>query len=135
MMPSSRASFLSSCLLLVGALASPRVLQHRQTNPQLEYDYVIVGGGTAGLTLAARLTEDNFASVAVIEAGTYYQMSNTFASAVPAGDILFIGTSPTDVNPNVDWSFVTVPQAGGNQRVIHYPRGKCLGGRYGKFNQ
>lgn len=35
------------------------------------YDYVIIGGGTAGLTLAARLTEDNFASVAVIEAGTY----------------------------------------------------------------
>lgn len=35
------------------------------------YDYVIVGGGTAGLTLAARLTEDDFATVAVVEAGTY----------------------------------------------------------------
>jgi choline dehydrogenase len=40
------------------------------------YDYVIVGGGTGGLTIAARLAEDKNASVAVIEAGGFYQIDN-----------------------------------------------------------
>jgi choline dehydrogenase len=40
------------------------------------YDYVVVGGGTAGLTIAARLAEDNNITVAVIEAGGFYQMDN-----------------------------------------------------------
>lgn len=40
----------------------------------------------------------------------------------------FCGSSPTDTNPLVDWDFNTVPQAGANQRVVHYARGKCLGG-------
>lgn len=40
------------------------------------YDYVIVGGGTGGLTIAARLAEDKNASVAIIEAGGFYQIDN-----------------------------------------------------------
>ena len=40
------------------------------------YDYVVVGGGTAGLTIAARLAEDSDVSVAVIEAGGWYQQDN-----------------------------------------------------------
>lgn len=40
------------------------------------YDYAVVGGGTAGLAIAARLAEDNNASVAVIEAGGFYQIDN-----------------------------------------------------------
>lgn len=40
------------------------------------YDYVIIGGGTAGLTIAARLAEDEEVSVAVIEAGGFYQIEN-----------------------------------------------------------
>jgi len=40
------------------------------------YDFVIVGGGTGGLAIAARLAEDKNASVAVIEAGGFYQMDN-----------------------------------------------------------
>jgi hypothetical protein len=40
------------------------------------YDYVVVGGGTAGLTIAARLAEDSDVSVAVIEAGGFYQQDN-----------------------------------------------------------
>jgi len=40
------------------------------------YDYVVVGGGTAGLTIAARLAEDPDVSVAVIEAGGFYQQDN-----------------------------------------------------------
>lgn len=74
------------------------------------YDYVVVGGGTAGLALAARLSEDNFASVAVIEAGTYYEVSNPVLSSTPATDVVFIGASPTDTNPAVDVS--DVPEKG-----------------------
>lgn len=40
------------------------------------YDYVVVGGGTAGLTIAARLAEDKDVSVAVVEAGGFYQVEN-----------------------------------------------------------
>ena len=40
------------------------------------YDYVVIGGGTAGLTIAARLAEDPDVSVAVIEAGGFYQQDN-----------------------------------------------------------
>lgn len=50
------------------------------------FDYVIVGGGTAGLTLAARLSEDSSTSVAVIEAGTYYSISDPLLASTPAGD-------------------------------------------------
>lgn len=40
------------------------------------YDYVIVGGGTGGLTIAARLAEEEGVTVAVVEAGGFYQMDN-----------------------------------------------------------
>lgn len=40
------------------------------------YDYIVIGGGTAGLTIAARLAEDSDVSVAVIEAGGFYQQDN-----------------------------------------------------------
>jgi choline dehydrogenase len=40
------------------------------------YDYVVIGGGTAGLTIAARLAEDSDVSVAVIEAGGFYHQDN-----------------------------------------------------------
>lgn len=40
------------------------------------YDYVVIGGGTAGLTIAARLAEDSDVSVAVVEAGGFYQQDN-----------------------------------------------------------
>ena len=75
------------------------------------YDYVIVGGGTAGLTLATRLAEDSSLSIAVIEAGGFYEIDNGNLSTTPAYDIFFSGTSPSDVNPKVDWGFVTEPQA------------------------
>jgi choline dehydrogenase len=74
------------------------------------YDYIVVGGGTAGLTLASRLVEQNAGSVAVIEAGTFYEMyGNT--SQVPAYAATWIGKSPEDSNPAADWDYVTTPQA------------------------
>ncbi|KAJ5033354.1 uncharacterized protein L3040_008472 [Drepanopeziza brunnea f. sp. 'multigermtubi'] len=92
------------------------------------YDYVVVGGGTAGLAMAARLSENSAISVAVIEAGSLYQVTNPLLSSTPAGDVYWAGSSPTDTNPLVDWNFVTAPQAGAQNRKIHYARGKCLGG-------
>ncbi|KAH7313737.1 hypothetical protein B0I35DRAFT_355786 [Stachybotrys elegans] len=99
---------------------------------EASYDFVIVGGGTAGLTLAARLSEDASVSVAVIEAGTYYQIGNPLLSSTPLGACAFIGTSPDDCNPAVDWSITTTPQKGASNRQLHYPRGKCLGGSSGR---
>jgi len=94
------------------------------------YDYVIIGGGTAGLTLANRLSANGALSVAVVEAGTLYQITNPLLSQTPAGDVIFVGSDPADTNPLVDWNFITAPQAGANGRSLHYARGKCLGGRY-----
>lgn len=75
------------------------------------YDYVIVGGGTAGLTIAARLAEDTSITVAVIEAGGFYELDNPNVSVVPGEASYFTGTSPDDTNPKLDWGFVTEPQA------------------------
>jgi choline dehydrogenase-like flavoprotein len=113
--------------LLPTALSVP--VGEKEKRQDAAYDYVIVGGGTAGLALAARLTEDPSITVAVIEAGSLYQVTNPLLSTLPAGDVIFAGASPLDTNPVVDWNFITTPQAGANGRRLHYPRGKCLGGR------
>lgn len=91
------------------------------------YDYVVVGGGTAGNTIGTRLAEAGH-KVAIIEAGEYYEVSEPVLSTAPAGDLFLVGADPTDANPLADWVFVTEPQAGANGRKLHYARGKCLGG-------
>ncbi|KAF2674660.1 GMC oxidoreductase [Microthyrium microscopicum] len=101
-------------------------------NRDATYDYVVVGAGTAGLTIAARLAEQKNITVAVIEAGTFYQVSNILIDSTPGGDVLFVGAywgdNPIKNNAFVDWKFITTPQKGANNRLIHYARGKCLGG-------
>ncbi|KAL8799140.1 MAG: hypothetical protein Q9182_006115 [Xanthomendoza sp. 2 TL-2023] len=91
------------------------------------FDYIIVGAGTAGLTIASRLAADSSLSVAVIEAGAFYEAEGN-TSVVPGYCTAFSGTDPADTNPSIDWSFVTVPQAGADDRRLHYARGKTLGG-------
>lgn len=96
------------------------------------YDYVIVGGGTAGLTLAARLAETKNYSVAVVEAGSFYDITNGNNSVVPLLDLLgiaFIDPSETFTpQPLMDWSLLSEPVAQAGQRRVHYAQGKTLGG-------
>ncbi|CAG8322249.1 unnamed protein product [Penicillium salamii] len=92
------------------------------------FDYVVVGGGNAGLTIASRLAENRTVSVAVIEAGGFYEFDNGNYSVVPGHSSYYTGSDPTDYQPLVDWGFSTQPQSALGGRVLHYARGKTLGG-------
>lgn len=75
------------------------------------YDYVVIGGGTAGLTVARRLAANASGTVAVIEAGDFYEFSNGNLSEVPAFATQFTGNDPVQKNPYLDWYMYTEPQA------------------------
>ncbi|EED13644.1 choline dehydrogenase, putative [Talaromyces stipitatus ATCC 10500] len=92
------------------------------------YDYIVVGGGNAGLTVATRLAEQQSGSVAVVEAGTFYEISNGNLSQVPGLDDNYISKRPDDWHPLIDWGYVTSPQQSALDVEMHYARGKCLGG-------
>lgn len=98
-------------------------------NPSVHatYDYVVVGGGTAGITIASRLAENNY-SVALVEAGGFYETKSLTAS-IPGADSLGVGSSIKS-SSSIDWQFVAYGVPGANYRDVHYPRGKCLGGSY-----
>jgi len=83
------------------------------------FDYIIVGGGSAGCVLAARLSENPGISVALLEAGPADQ--SVFIHC-PAGLAVLAQTG------QVNWQFETVPQAGLNGRTGYQPRGRVLGG-------
>ena len=83
-----------------------------------EYDYVIVGAGSAGCVLAARLSEDPDVSVALIEAGPPDTIENIH---VP---IAF----PALFRTQVDWDYSTAAEPYADRRRIYLPRGKTLGG-------
>lgn len=95
------------------------------------YDYVVVGGGTSGLTLASRLAATS-ASVAVVEAGGFYEVENGNNSVVPLYSltgIAFIDPSPGFTpQPLMDWSLVSEPIPGAGGRQVHYAQAKTLGG-------
>ncbi|ETN44713.1 uncharacterized protein HMPREF1541_10383 [Cyphellophora europaea CBS 101466] len=94
------------------------------------YDYVIVGGGTSGLAMAARLAENGSYTVAVIEAGGFYGVDNGNISVVPNLGLIY--TSPLlvlkDAYPTVDWGITTTNQTGLMGQQYHYGRGRTLGG-------
>ncbi|KAJ7488067.1 alcohol oxidase [Mycena latifolia] len=84
------------------------------------FDFVIVGGGTCGLTLAARLTEDANVSVLVLEAGA----ANLDDPLILTPALFFIHLN----NPQYDWAFTTVAQENAAGRSVSFGRGKGLGG-------
>ncbi|GAA5959711.1 hypothetical protein JCM21900_001400 [Sporobolomyces salmonicolor] len=88
------------------------------------FDYVIVGGGTAGLVIANRLSENSSITVAVIEAGT--NGSAVEDSILAPAQAYFSGIA--NINSPYDWQYDTVNQSELNNREIYWPRGKLLGG-------
>ncbi|KAF2135275.1 GMC oxidoreductase [Aplosporella prunicola CBS 121167] len=92
------------------------------------FDYVIVGGGTAGLTVASRLAEYGKFSVAVVEAGGFAEIENGNLSQIPAMAPRFASDSIEDIQAAVDWGIITEPEPTLNNRRLHYTQGKCLGG-------
>lgn len=86
------------------------------------FDYVIVGGGTAGLAVAARLSEDPHVQVGVIEAGP------SALNGEDAGAITIPGRYGEAIGSKYDWQFETIPQKGLINRSIPWPRGRVLGG-------
>ncbi|KAI4258800.1 MAG: hypothetical protein L6R42_004894 [Xanthoria sp. 1 TBL-2021] len=98
------------------------------------FDYIVVGGGTAGLAIAGRLAANPAITVAVVEAGGFYEIDNGNGSVIPAlAPLQHVGSLPNDTQPLIDWGFVTVPQAGANGRRMHYARGKTLGGSSARY--
>ena len=73
----------------------------------------VVGGGTAGLTVATRLAESGGLSVAVVEGGSFYEIDNGNVSQVPAFAVQYSSASPSTIQPAVDWGIITVPQTVG----------------------
>ncbi|CAI7673639.1 unnamed protein product [Penicillium manginii] len=90
---------------------------------KIPFDVLIIGGGTAGLVLAARLSEEPHIQVGVIEAGSL--RLDDLKVNLPTGPGQMMG------DPNYDWNFESVPQTGTHGKTYHIPRGKMLGGSSG----
>lgn len=84
------------------------------------YDYVVVGGGTAGLVVAARLTENPNVTVGVIEAGENRMDDKQIST--PSLYPSLIG------RPTYDWCMTSIPQPNAGNKTYSMPRGKVLGG-------
>ncbi|MCB1536213.1 MAG: GMC family oxidoreductase N-terminal domain-containing protein [Rhodoblastus sp.] len=84
-----------------------------------EFDYIVVGAGTAGCIVANRLSADAAKRVLLLEAGG---RDNWIWFHIPVGYLFAIG------NPRSDWMFKTEAEPGLNGRALGYPRGKVIGG-------
>jgi choline dehydrogenase len=84
-----------------------------------DYDYVVVGAGSAGCVVANRLSADSTKRVLLLEAGG---QDDWIWFHIPVGYLFLIG------NPRSDWMFETEAEPGLNGRKLNYPRGKAIGG-------
>lgn len=84
-----------------------------------EYDYVVVGAGSAGCVVANRLSANPAHRVLLLEGGG---TDSWIWFHIPVGYLFAIG------NPRADWMFETEPEPGLNGRILKYPRGKVIGG-------
>ncbi|KAF9475360.1 pyranose dehydrogenase [Pholiota conissans] len=106
-------------LLLLASVCSAKVFNSVGQLPTTEFDFVIVGGGTAGSVLASRLTEVSNFTVLLIEAGP--SNANILDSEVPFFWQNLQGS-------RYDWNFTSVAQPALNNRTLAYARGRVLGG-------
>ena len=88
-------------------------------NSKYHYDYVVVGAGSAGCVIASRLAESLSASVLLLEAGG---SDNRLSIRMPSAFYMPLNDS------RINWGFFSEPESGLNNRRIHCPRGKVLGG-------
>ncbi|EJW21571.1 choline dehydrogenase-like flavoprotein [alpha proteobacterium IMCC14465] len=84
-----------------------------------EFDYIIIGAGTAGCLLANRLSQNPDNKVLILEAGSKDKYLRT---KIPVGYLFSMG------NPKTDWCYTTEKEDGLNGRSLTYPRGRVLGG-------
>ncbi|KAF8888805.1 alcohol oxidase [Infundibulicybe gibba] len=115
-MPSTRPILLLWSVVVAIGLARATFIDASAAK-KIEYDFIIVGGGTAGNVVANRLSENPKHNILVLEAGprgTYMQVPFLCTSLAP--------------KTSFDWNFTTTPQIGLGNRVIPYPRGHVLGG-------
>ncbi|QRV98567.1 GMC oxidoreductase [Ceratobasidium sp. AG-Ba] len=109
-------SLILLCATLARAGILPRGLAGAAEFASHEFDYIVIGGGTAGLVVAARPG----VSVGVVEAGQYLPDDPLIDTPRSAGSL--------QGNSKYDWMFETIPQPNLNNRVLPIPRGKGLGG-------
>lgn len=110
---------LASILFLFSLAAKALYFSSDTFNNTVEYDYVILGGGTCGLVVAARLSEDPSVRVAVIEAGNSVQFNPNVTNTTTFG--LSLGTG-------IDWAYTSLPQQYANNKSVIFNSGKALGG-------
>ncbi|KAM6519406.1 hypothetical protein FALCPG4_013042 [Fusarium falciforme] len=89
------------------------------------YDYIIVGGGTAALTIANRLSENSSISVLVLEAGPLDDARNL---TIPKGLLPVPGVIGNGGWSEYEWGLITEPQTYLNDQYMEIPQGKAIGG-------